>query len=672
MDVLRHKSTVVSRLKIKANQIDSLATRLRLENLFAAADFEPAGLPATAIVCLKKLHDPRPKTLDPAKGEMRLPTRWQNSVVSEIERLTSRAVRPAWESVPGSAESVYFADSAELLACLARDWCSGSLHARWWWKSLFSNLVIAENIARIWLESSEYAPAAFEHLARAKMATVFVGKLQPNEAESLLQAVVTSFGLNKIQAVLFESDERAKFVKARFAAPVAPWARWVPELATSSLGFEQQVLLGIGLTLFRAPQIVRLAEFAAKIHEWRFKTEAAKKKRGLNQVRNKDSKVVFDLDGKAPQTQSSEFYFQRQVENQKPVHDISAANKPRANNQSKKDLAEQTNETLTPEITTNLGSENLPKPANDLRESGNLTKKLNSNFERKIAEFIGETNFTDKPVKPDKSDSSQKAVQNAATQSSEIEYPFEIVIETRFGGIFFLLNLALYLDLYADFTRPLETGIDLNIWDFVALVGRELIGGEIEADAVWDLLANLAGREKTQPAGDGFAPSLEWRMPSKWLKTFPTSANWLWTNKNGRLNVYHPAGFCVFDVFADEESIENSLESELETYDVNRSSTIENDDLAIVNEADLTPAQFWLQYFLLFAKARLQQALNIDSEFELNQTLSARRARIVVTATHFEAFFKLADLPLAIRLSGLDRNPNWIPAAGKFVAFHFV
>ena len=31
----------------------------------------------------------------------------------------------------------------------------------------------------------------------------------------------------------------------------------------------------------------------------------------------------------------------------------------------------------------------------------------------------------------------------------------------------------------------------------------------------------------------------------------------------------------------------------------------------------------------------------------------------------------LAELPIAIRLAGLDRDPGWIPAAGRSVAFHF-
>jgi len=98
----------------------------------------------------------------------------------------------------------------------------------------------------------------------------------------------------------------------------------------------------------------------------------------------------------------------------------------------------------------------------------------------------------------------------------------EVRIDTQFGGLFFLINLGLYLGLYGDFSTPAEPGIQLNIWDFVALVGRELLGCRIETDPVWKFLAHLAGRdEETQP-GRGFEPDDAWRVPLEWLEPFAT------------------------------------------------------------------------------------------------------------------------------------------------------
>jgi hypothetical protein len=69
---------------------------------------------------------------------------------------------------------------------------------------------------------------------------------------------------------------------------------------------------------------------------------------------------------------------------------------------------------------------------------------------------------------------------------------------------------------------------------------------------------------------------------------------------------------------------------------------------------------------------RLLQALNLETREQINAILFERKATVAVTATNLDVTFSLADLPFEIRLSGLDRDPGWIPAAGKFVRFHFI
>ena len=68
-------------------------------------------------------------------------------------------------------------------------------------------------------------------------------------------------------------------------------------------------------------------------------------------------------------------------------------------------------------------------------------------------------------------------------------------------------------------------------------------------------------------------------------------------------------------------------------------------------------------------RPRLQLALGVSTE-ELPRYFK-QRARIVVSAVNFDAYFALADLPIEIRLSGLDRDAGWVPAAGRTVRFHY-
>ena len=100
------------------------------------------------------------------------------------------------------------------------------------------------------------------------------------------------------------------------------------------------------------------------------------------------------------------------------------------------------------------------------------------------------------------------------------------IVATEFGGIFFLINLALYLNLYGDFTTPAEQGLALSPWDLAALVGQEFCGEKILTDPVWPLLARLAGRTDQALPGQDFDPPEAWRMPVAWLKPFPEPGPW--------------------------------------------------------------------------------------------------------------------------------------------------
>jgi hypothetical protein len=79
----------------------------------------------------------------------------------------------------------------------------------------------------------------------------------------------------------------------------------------------------------------------------------------------------------------------------------------------------------------------------------------------------------------------------------------------------------------------------------------------------------------------------------------------------------------------------------------------------------------WLADLMPHLKARLILALGIESEDSLADILLYHHAKVTITPTHAHVFFSLADHPIEIRLSGLDRNPGWVPAAGRFIAFHY-
>jgi hypothetical protein len=252
--------------------------------------------------------------------------------------------------------------------------------------------------------------------------------------------------------------------------------------------------------------------------------------------------------------------------------------------------------------------------------------------------------------------------------------PAAAVTLTRLGGLFYLVNLALYLDLYSDFTRPREPGIALNPWDLVELLGTWLLGGRPD-DPVWGLLAELAGRPPGEPAGRGFTPPRRWRVPRAWLEPFtpgggwqsPAAGAWRWSAAGALLRVVHPAGFTVVAVPRNDCAPAAQLRAELRRLGGPFPSVVRS---TLPREPAPVLAR-WVARLGGYARARLAAALGLTDPAAVGDAVLAHRAEVLVTSTHVDVRLPLAELPLEIRLAGLDRDPGWIPAAGRFLAFHF-
>jgi len=268
--------------------------------------------------------------------------------------------------------------------------------------------------------------------------------------------------------------------------------------------------------------------------------------------------------------------------------------------------------------------------------------------------------------------------------SSPMPRVYPASLETEVGGIFYLLNVALHLGVYGDFTTPAQPGIGLSIWDFLTLVGRALTPRHLSRDAVWLLLADLAGRGSDEEPAAAFDPPDAWRIPSEWLDAFPVDGTWRWRDREGRLRVVHPAGFAVVDVPRDGEAIEQ-LERELLPYHVPCSAVLLGRRLAVLSgprvavrsvarrarsRGSASALTRWIRCFMPYVRARLARALGTSPQHAAT-LLCVQHALVSTTATHVDVFFRLADLPIEVRVSGLDRNPGWVPAADRVMTFHY-
>lgn len=89
-----------------------------------------------------------------------------------------------------------------------------------------------------------------------------------------------------------------------------------------------------------------------------------------------------------------------------------------------------------------------------------------------------------------------------------VKAPIGDFVSTSFGGVFFLLNLALSMGFYGDFSQPRFDNLMLSPWNFLSLLGRRLTG--FPEDPLWPCLAALAGESDEDALADFTPPCAAW------------------------------------------------------------------------------------------------------------------------------------------------------------------
>lgn len=640
-------ATTVRRMQVRGRVDDALAARQRLDRALAMADLAPKGLPASAIVAIRRLRDPLPGRWRLDGAGLGLPLAWQQAVSERIAALSKQAARPAHGPVPESADAVVFMDRSELLACLARDWHGGLLHARWWWRSVLGDARDDQAVVAAWLASAEYAPAAMQQLAATRDAVEFVRRLDVNAAQTLCARIVHLFGLEP--HTVPSAGEHAETLRT-----------WVPEAEAPALHPEQVDLLRVSLALARAPQVARevlsgsrgglsvATQSEVASPNMRVRTEAGHPDRPGSTMRSSADPLLARSPGALatssplPAAQSHQ--------------GMGRVTEPG-------DMSSRVPQTRPAVLAT--PSERGGAPVPESPAAGMRPAEASVRAEPPLPQSARDRppDFLTEPEPP-------------RLTGGESEHAASLrALDSGFAGILFLINIGLHLELYGDFSQPARPGIALPVWDFVAMLGEALAGPSLRGDPLWTLLADLAGRPVIEEPGRRFASPAHWRVPTAWLVPFSSDRRWTWSQRGGRLRVFHPAGFAVIDVPVWAGTVSEALTQELTPY--------YNEGLCAAHVRRAPPAcvhtaagsrgrapRRWFGWLWPYVKARLAAGLGVDAGVA-GRLLCALPARIEVTATHLDAHFPLAELPLEVRLSGLDRDPSWVPAAGRYIAFHF-
>ncbi len=606
---LQRPEATIARLEIQAAGVDPIAARLRVERMLGTVQLRPRGLGPRAVLCVRELRDPLPGRFGIDGPGGRLPPEWERALEQQLERLARGAAWPARGAVPPSAEAVAFVDEAELLACLGSDLATDGLGARWWWPLLVRGLVDpARAVGAAFARVPEHVPAAVQLLAERRQAEAVVRALAPEDRARITSAVAARFALHSAAGPL-SGPRRHDGV-----APPSPWRHWVEEAAQPGLPWDARELLGVALSLARAPVAARAVTFAEELVAWRAYGATPGAGRAESDRRQADPSGELQEVPAPPRSGASP---------PRPAVDGGA----RDTVGSDRFGSDAGPDGQTTGWFADAGGGATPQPVKSPPED-----EAGRGPTAEVFAAAADVSTSPEHVRADARTAEPPAVMSATPevaaappppQSTEaLDLParweapstrarrplswrprtreFGAATDTGLGGLFYLINAALSGGVYGGDDEPV-----LSLWDFLALLGRRWLGPAHDRDPVWGLLAVLAGRADDDSPGAAFQPPRGWGGPRSMTDdAVPLLERWL------------------ADVAGDLE-------------------------------------------------ARLRRALDLDDGGGLAALLLAHRARVHVTDTHLDVVLALDDLPVAIRLAGLDRDPGWVAAAGRFVAFHF-
>jgi hypothetical protein len=588
-------STVINRLRIRSAERDAHSLQLRLTAMLNAAELNPPALAASAILIVRKLgRELPPVHLD--RHSVRPPPGWQTSVSETLDVLARRAARPASGANVSEDDSVLFLDRSEILACLACDWMDGGLLSRWWWRCLFPREDLVKALLSAWSESPTYIPPAMERLARAGKAAPFVLQLPPTLVTVLIQAILRAFALREMERAIetlrgetwpvsIDVDragsphESVASAKGTGNGPGdrPPWTPWVPEANGQELKLDQRLLVMTALMLQRAPHVLRQRTFAAELRQWGQQAMEQISEHASGSPMGAMPREQHPLDAIASSRAIRSFEFSDQ--------------QPAPSSAGESEVFEP--ESRMPPLHSR---EQYEQPAAEWSVAVQAEFASSEENDVELRKAEEEDRGAPSGFVP--------VVEMGTGPEFCLAQPFDgIEMETQFGGVFYLINLAIYLGFYGDFSTPAEPGIDLPIWDFLALTGNELLGGALRDDPVWMLFATLSGRTGGEEPGHNFDPPV--------------------------------------------------------------------DELGAALDGP-SRLQAWLKMVLEQVRARLRLDLALEQSDDPGVLLLRHPARVQATATHLDVFLSLNELPVPIRIARLDRDPGWVPAAGRHIEFHFV
>lgn len=409
------KSHAIRKARVPRRLSHPRATRA-LEHWLAEADPARHGLPARAIVLVRRLQAPWTALASPETG-----TRYRT-----FASALAGAARPARGELHGDV--VWFADEAELLACLARAALAGDLALHWWWRLVLRGL--APEVARTrWVELVRAVPRAAAQMEAAETRR-WLGSWPAGEQRRLVQELARVFPV--AEEVVLEEMALAQRATAD-ASDSASLTDLLSTAPVAALVPPGEGLRRLLLALAREPMAASEGQRVRALLHGAVHAGASVRAAPASRVQAKQATTPAWTDPRVAAVAGSEAHAWIEAEG------------------------------------AQAAASSLPAPP---------TPTLAAST----------THAPPAAISVDEAETADMAAGEPAAEPPWTEIQSPAFLHTEFGGLLFLLNAALQLGLYGDFTQPLRPRtLACSPWRFLLASGR-LYAGRAFADdplAAW-------------------------------------------------------------------------------------------------------------------------------------------------------------------------------------------
>lgn len=631
----------INKLRVRGARADGPATRIALSNLLNSADLQPKGISPAAVLIVKSMGDPLPGRIKPFKCSVTVDAEWERAGRDSLSGVLQKAARPDAGYISSAAKAVLFADEAEMLACLALDISRGEASRKWWWKLSLRTLPFHQSgcLKTLLTGKARCVPAAFHLLEKWGHSVHVVSELSAEDAVTILSVMCREHGVANIGVALAQTKEYSgsdlneienfrsedqdndienKRSKNRMKPQLlssgagrgieAPWhGRFSSLTSHNKLLKEHEALLGIALTIYNEPNLVRKTVFIRLFHDWwssRNVPAAGEKKQ--------TPKLSFSQEGKAG-------YVEKIITEDKCSGSVKYKN---------------------------------------AKYISNVWKEIS---EVKLKDKTGSSLMKESAVHPeDGIDTDLIGVFYLVNLMKQLDLPESLDNESGPGGqigawgVLELLGRSFLGRQYEHF------GGD-QLWNALA----ELDGREHGTVPGQDFHGSSSFRLPRSWVEEDEIKSCYWAIGNQRLRIWSGNDYML---ADVPLDGTDPAGqakkemFSLSD-FADELPLYKGRFS-LAPVHVLEGKYVEGINGELLQW--LSSVLPYMRYRLLQALAP-----SGNESLDLISTLLLCRGRLYISSTHVDLVMNINNISLPVRMAGLDRDPGWLPGFGRVVKFHF-